>query len=137
MEVLRRAGVVLIVIVLVLALGMGGAVAGGKKKKKRKGQAWGAKITLAHPSATQFTGTVDSNLAACLSGRLVNVFYTDPTGSTAHLSIQRTDGKGRFEINLTQPAYPGTYQAQAAHERIRALKAPQTCKEATSNPIFV
>jgi hypothetical protein len=137
MEVLRRAGVVLIVIALVLALGLGGAVAGGKKKKKKKGHAWGAKITLAHPSATQFTGTVDSNLAACLRGRLVNVFYTDPTGNTAHLSIQRTDGKGRFEVNLTQAAYPGTYQAQAAHERIRALKAPQTCKAATSNPIFV
>jgi hypothetical protein len=133
MVVLRRAGVVLIVVVL--ALGLGGPLAGAKKKKK--GRAWGAKITLVHPSATQFTGTVDSKLAACLRGRLVNVFYTDPTGNTAHLSIQRTDGKGRFEVNLTQAAYPGTYQAQAAHERIRALKAPQTCKAATSNPIFV
>jgi hypothetical protein len=130
---MRRAGVVLIVVVF--ALGLGGALAGAKKK--RKGHTWGAKITLAHPSATRFTGNVDSNLAACLRGRLVNVFYTDPTGNTAHLSIQRTDGRGRFEINLTQPAYPGTYQAQAAHERIRALKAPQTCKAATSNPIFV
>ena len=27
--------------------------------------------------------------------------------------------------------------APGAHERIRALKAPQTCKEATSNPIFL
>jgi hypothetical protein len=132
MVVLRRAGVVLIVVVL--ALGLGGSLAGAKKKK---GRAWGAKITLAHPSTTQFTGRVDSKLAACLRGRLVNVFYTDPTGNTAHLSIQRTDGKGRFEVNLTQAAYPGTYQAQAAHERIRALKAPQTCKAAKSNPIFV
>jgi hypothetical protein len=136
MMVLRRAGVVLIVVVL--ALGLGGPFAGAKKKhKKRKGKVWGAKITLAHPSPTQFTGTVDSNLNACLAGRLVNVFYTDPTGNTAHLSIQRADGKGRFEVNLTQAAFPGTYQAQAAHERIRALKAPQTCKEATSNPIFI
>jgi hypothetical protein len=134
MVVLRRAGVVLVS--GVIALGLGGSLADAKKKKK-KGRAWGAKITLAHPSATQFTGTVDSKLAACLRGRLVNVFYTDPSGNTAHLSIQRTDGKGRFEVNLTQAAYPGTYQAQAAHERIRALKAPQTCKAATSNPIFV
>ena len=133
MVVLRRAGVVLIV--AVVALGLGGGFAGAKKKKK--GKAWGAKITLGHPSATQFTGTVDSKLAACLRGRLVNLFYTDPTGHTAHLSIQRTDGKGRFEVDLTQAAYPGTYQAQAAHERIRARKAPQTCKAATSNPIFV
>jgi hypothetical protein len=134
MAVLRRAGVVLIV--AVLALGLGGGFADAKKKKK-KGKAWGAKITLGHPSATRFTGTVDSKLGACLRGRLVNVFYTDPTGHTAHLSIQRTDGKGRFEVDLTQAAYPGTYQAQAAHERIRARKAPQTCKAATSNPIFV
>jgi hypothetical protein len=135
MVMLRRAGVVLIV--AVLALGLGGAVAGAKKKKKKKGQVWSAKITLGHPSATQFTGTVDSKLGACLRGRLVNVFYTDPTGNTAHLSIQRTDGKGRFEVNLTQSAYPGTYQAQAAHERTRALKRPQTCKADTSNPIFI
>jgi hypothetical protein len=134
MVVLRRAGVVLIV--AVLALGLGGGFADAKKKKK-KGKAWGAKITLEHPAAARFTGTVDSKLGACLRGRLVNVFYTDPTGHTAHLSIQRTDGKGRFQVDLTQVAYPGTYQAQAAHERIRARKAPQTCKAATSNPIFV
>jgi hypothetical protein len=132
-QVLRRAGVVLIVVVL--ALGLGVTFAGAKKKKK--GHVWGAKITLAHPSATQFTGRVDSKLSACLKGRLVNVFYTDPTGNTAHLSVQRADGKGRYVVNLTQPAYPGTYQAQAAHERIRAQKAPQTCKAAASNPIFL
>jgi hypothetical protein len=136
MAVLRRAAVVLVV--SVLALGLGGAVAGAKKKHKKKGHVWSSKITLAHPSTTQFTGTVDSNLAACRAGRLVNVFFTDTaSGSTALLSVQRADGKGRYEVNLTQPAYPGTYQAQAAQERIRALKAPQTCREATSNAIGV
>jgi hypothetical protein len=132
MEVLRRAGVVLVL--AVLAFGLGGAVAGAKKHKK-KGRAWGSKITLQHPSSTQFTGRVDSSFAACFAGRLVNVFYTDPTGNTALLSVQRADGKGRYEVDLTQAAYPGVYQAQAAHERIRAKKAPQTCKEAVS-PIF-
>jgi hypothetical protein len=134
MLVLRRAGVVLIVVVLVLALGLGlgGAFAGAKKKHKKKGHAWGAKITLRHPSPTRFTGTVDSNFAACFKGRLVNLFFTDPNGNTALLSVQRADGKGRYEINLTQAAYLGVYQAQAAHERIRALKRPQTCKEAVS-----
>jgi len=129
---LRRAGVVLII--AVLALGLGGGLAGAKKKqKKRKGQVWGAKITLAHPSPTQFTGTVDSKLAACHSGRLVNVFYTDTSsGQTALLSVQRANGKGRYEVNLTRAAFSGVYQAQAAHERIRARKAPQTCKEAVS-----
>jgi hypothetical protein len=130
MVVLRRAGVVLII--AVLALGLGGAMAGAKKHKKRKGHVWGSKLTLTHPSPSRFTGTVDSSLAACFKGRLVNVFYTDPTGNTALLSVQRADGKGRYEINLTQAAYPGVYQAQAAQERIRAQKAPQTCKAADS-----
>jgi hypothetical protein len=132
MEVLRRAGVVLVL--AVLALGLGGAVAGAKKHKK-KGHAWGSKITLQHPSSTQFTGRVDSSFSACSAGRLVNIFYTDPTGNSALLSVQRANGKGRYEVDLTQAAYPGVYQAQAAHERIRAMKAPQTCKEAVS-PIF-
>jgi hypothetical protein len=129
---LRRAGVVLIVLVLVL--GLGGALAGAKKKhKKRKGHVWGSKITLQHPSPTQFRGTVDSSFAACFKGRLVNVFYTDPTGNSALLSVQRADGKGRYEVNLTQAAFPGVYQAQAAKERIRARKAPQTCRAADSS----
>jgi len=134
MMVLRRAGVVLIV--AVIALGLGGGLAGAKKKhKKKKGHHWGSKITLVHPSPTRFTGTVGSNLAACFNGRLVNVFYTDSTGNSTLLSVQRADAKGRYEVDLTQPAYPGVYQAQAAKERIRAHKAPQTCK-AGDSPIF-
>ena len=133
MVVLRRAGVVLIV--AVLALGLGGSLAGAKKKHKKKGHVWGSRITLVHPSPTRFTGRVHSNLAACFKGRLVNVFYTDPEGNNALLSVQRADGKGRYEVDLTQPAYPGVYQAQAAKERIRARKAPQTCRAADS-PIF-
>jgi hypothetical protein len=131
MEALRRAGVVLIV--AVLALGIGGAVAGAKTKHKKKGHSWGSKITLSHPSSTQFTGRVDSKLSACFKGRLVNLFYTDPaSGQTALLSVQRADDKGRYEVDLIQAAFGGVYQAQAAHERIRAQKAPQTCKEAAS-----
>jgi hypothetical protein len=134
MKLVRQAGVVLIV--ALLALGVGGALAGAKKKhKKRKGHVWGSKVTLAHPSPTRFTGTVDSNLAACFKGRLVNVFYTDQTGNSALLSVQRADGKGRYEVNLTQAVYPGVYQAQAAQERTRARKAPQTCRVAES-PVF-
>ena len=82
----------------------------------------------------RFTGTVDSNLAASFRGRLVNVFYTDRTGNSALLSVQRADGKGRYEVNLTQAAYPGVYRAQAAQERLGARKA-QTCRAAES-PVF-
>jgi hypothetical protein len=132
--VLRRAGVALIV--AVLALGLGGAVAGAKKKHKKKGHVWGSKITLAHPSPTTFSGKVDSSLTACRKHRLVNVFYTDPgSGTTTLLSVQRTDGKGRYEVNLPQAAFQGAYQAQEVKQRIRAQKAPQTCKGAVSGVI--
>jgi hypothetical protein len=131
--VLRRVGVVLIVVVF--ALGLGGAIAGAKKHKKGKGHYWGSKVTLQHSSATQFTGKVDSGLGACFKGRLVNLFFTDSTGNTTLVSIQRTDGKGRYAINLTQAGYPGVYQAQAPYERVRARKAGQNCRAADS-PIF-
>jgi hypothetical protein len=130
MMVVRRAGVVLVV--AVLALGLGGTVAGAKKHK-RKGHVWGSKITLAHPAPTQFNGKVDSTLEACRKHRLVNVFYTDPdSATTSLLSVQRTDGKGRYEVNLPQNAFRGAYQAQEVKQRIRARKAPQTCKGAVS-----
>lgn len=125
-----RAGVALIV--AVLALGVGGAIAGAKKKH-RKGHVWGSKVTLAHPSPTEFNGKVNSSLAACRKHRLVNVFYTDPgSATTTLLSVQRTDGKGRYQIDLPQATFPGAYQAQLVKQRIRALKAPQTCKGAVS-----
>jgi hypothetical protein len=127
---LRRAGVALIAAVLVM--GLGGTVAGAKKKHK-KGHVWGSKVTLSHPSPTRFSGRADSSLAACRKHRLVNVFYTDPgSATTTLLSVQRTDGKGRYEVDLPQAAFPGAYQAQLVKQRIRALKAPQTCKGAES-----
>ncbi len=59
----------------------------------------------------------------------MNVFYTDPASATTTLlSVQRTDGKGRYVVDLPQTAFPGAYQAQVVKQRIRALKAPQTCK---------
>ena len=96
------------------------ALAGAKKHKKRTGHVWGSRITLAHPSPTRFTGTVDSNLAACVKGRLVNVFYTDQTGNSALLSVQRADGKGRYQVNLTQAAYPCVHQTR----RLRSGSGP-------------
>jgi hypothetical protein len=126
-----RAGVALIV--AVLALGLGATVAGAKKQHGKKGHAWGSKVMLAHPSPARLSGSVNSSLAACRKHRLVNVFYTDPgSATTTLLSVQRTDGKGRYEVNLPQAAFPGTYQAQAVKQRIRARKSPQTCKAAVS-----
>ena len=124
--------------VLVIALGVGGAAAGAKKKHKKKGTVWASQLTLGHPTATQFTGAVDSKLDACRSSRVVTLFYTDPnTGMTSPLSVQRSDGKAKYQVVLPKDAFAGTYQAQVAQRKIRAHKAPQTCKVAESPVITV
>ena len=132
----RRAGILFTV--LVVALGLGGAAAGAKKKHKKKGTAWDSQVTLGHPSINQFTGAVGSNLAACRSSRVVTLFYTDPnTGQTSPLSVQRTDGKARYQVVLVKDAFAGSYRVQVAERRIRAHQAPQTCKAAESPVITV
>jgi hypothetical protein len=136
MAVWRRAGIALVVVSL--GLGLCGAVAGAKKHRKPKGQKWPSQVTLTHPSTTQFAGKVTSKLAACRDSRLVTVYYTDPiTLQTQPLSVQRTDKDGHYQVDLTTSAYPGTYQLQLSQERIRALKAPQTCKGAQSSVVAV
>jgi hypothetical protein len=132
----RRAGILFVV--LVVALGLGGTTAGAKKKHKKKGKGWGSKVTLTKASSTQFKGVLRSKLGPCRRSRVVTLFYTDPnTGQRSPLSVQRTDGKGGYQVSLTTPAYPGTYQVEAAVRKIRAMKAPQTCQGATSAAITV
>ena len=132
MGVLRRAGILLVVFVLVA--GLAATVAGAKKKSRK----WASQVTLTHPSSTEFTGIVSSKLAACRKMREVVVYYTDPiTGQTQPLSVQRTDGKGHYQVTLASPAYPGTYKTQVIKQRIKAMHAPQTCKGAQSAPYTV
>lgn len=122
MLALRRVGAVLII--AVIALGLGGVIAGAKKRNT-----WSATVTLQHPSATKFRGKVKSRLAACSRGRLVTVVYTSPSGSSAVLSEQRTNRKGRYAVNLTQAAFPGIYRAKATKQRVQGR---QTCRAARS-----
>jgi hypothetical protein len=136
MGAMRRAGIVLLVVVL--ALGLGAAAADGKKKHKKKARKWGSSVTLTHPSDSQFTGVVGSKLDACRDSRLIGLYYTDPiTLQTQPLSVQRTDGRGHYEVDLPSPAYPGNYQVQLIEERIKAMHAPQICKGAQSNVVTV
>jgi hypothetical protein len=132
----RRAGILLTV--LVVALGLDGAAAGAKKKHKKKGKAWASKVTLLHPAGNWFSGAVSSKLGACERSRVVTLFYTDPNnGQTSPLFVQRTDGKGKYQMVLTKDAFPGTYHAEVSQRKIRAMKAPQTCKAAQTPAIFI
>jgi hypothetical protein len=129
--VIRRAGIVLLI--LVLALVLGSPLAGAKKKHK-KAKGWASTVTLTHLAAPQFAGVVGSKLDACRDSRVVTLYYTDPnTGQTQPLSVQRTDGHGRYQVDLTTPAYAGTYQAIVDERKIRAMKAPQICKGVSSS----
>ena len=128
----------MVLLSVVLALSLASTVAGAKKHKKRKGKVWASEITLVHAVPTEFTGRVTSNLGACGSQRLVTLFYTDPqTGQTQPISVQRTGGDGRYQVTLPAPAYAGTYLAQVSQQRIRARKAPQTCRFAQSASVRV
>src|SRR4051794_22300146 len=98
MGAMRRAGIVLLVVVL--AIGLGVAAADGKKKHK-KAKKWPSQVTLSHPTDTQFTGVVSSKLDACRDTRLIGLYYTDAvTGQTQPLSVQRTNGKGHYQVDL-------------------------------------
>jgi hypothetical protein len=110
MEALRRTTVALLVAVLALCI-CGGLATATKRHKKR---GYGTRVTLVHPSETQFSGTVSSRLKGCRNQRLVTVYYTDPyIGQTQSISVQRTDKFGKYHVDLTHPAYGGNYQARA------------------------
>jgi hypothetical protein len=131
MASLRRAGALLLMIVLVP--GLGGALAIAKKNHQKKGHAWRSKVTLTHQTSTEFAGVVSSGLGACAASRVITLTYTDPnTGMVSPLSVQRTDGAGRYQVTLTKDAFPGTYQVLVAERMIRARKAPQRCLDAES-----
>jgi hypothetical protein len=134
---IRRAGI--LILIVALAVTLGAASAGAKKKhKKKKGKRWDSTVTLSHPSATQFTGLVGSKLDACRGSRVITLYYTDPfTSQTQPLSVQRTDGNGAFQVNLTRPAFTGGYQVVVDEGTVAAMKATQTCKGTTSAPITV
>jgi hypothetical protein len=131
----RRAGILLVV--LAVALGLGGAAAGAKKKHQRK-RGWRTTVSLTHASSTQFSGQVGSKLGACVGKRVVTLYYTDPNTLQAQpLSVQRTGGKGKYEMDLTKPAFTGSYYATVDQRKVRAQGAKQTCKAAQSRGIAV
>jgi hypothetical protein len=148
MEVLRRAGVILVILLLVVGLALI-PVAGAKKKKKRKIVAtWGSTVTLTHPATTQFAGHVGSKLNACENDRLVTLYYTDPDGGgTKPLAVQRTGGNGNYQMDLVVAAFPGSYQVVLSEEQVvvkrhnkkkkKTTTTTNKCKGAQSSVVFV
>ena len=104
-------------------------------KKRHKKRGYATRVTLTHPSDTQFTGRVSSKLKACRNQRLVTVYYTDPfTGQIQPVSVQRTNKSGRYQVDLTHPAYGGNYQAKAPKVSKRRTRL---CRAGASNVLTV
>jgi hypothetical protein len=78
-------------------------------------------------------------LAFALSGTLAGakMKHKRKGGQTLPLSVQRTDGSGRYQVTLTKDAFPGTYRVVVALRKIRARKAPQRCLDTQSSTIAV
>ena len=122
---------------LVVALGLG-TVAAGAKKKHHRNRGSRTTVSLTQTSTTQFTGRVGSKLGACVGKRVVTLYYTDPNTLQAQpLSVQRTGGKGKFKMDLTKPAFTGSYYATVDQRKVRAHKAKQTCKASQSHALAV
>lgn len=122
---------------LVIALGMGtGAADAGKKHQRKRG--WRTTASLTQASSTRFTGKVTSKLGACVGKRVVTLYYTNPnTLQTQPLSVHRTGGKGKFQVDLTKPAFTGSYYAAVSRRKVRAQGAKQTCKAGQSHALAV
>lgn len=122
---------------LVIAVGMATGAADARKKHQSK-RGWRTTASLAQASSTRFTGQVSSKLGACAGNRVVTLYYTDPnTLQTQPLSVHRTGGKGKFQIDLTKPAFTGSYYAWVAQRKVRAQGAKQTCNEGQSRALPV
>ena len=122
---------------LVIALGMATGAADAKKKHQRK-RGWRTTASLTQASSTRFIGQVTSKLGACIGNRVVTLHYTDPnTLQTQPLSVQRTGGKGKFQIDLTKPAFTGSYHVAVGQRKVRAQGAKQTCKASQSHALAV
>jgi hypothetical protein len=94
---------------LALVLGLSWASVGAAKKHR----GFKTKVTLSHPSDSQFAGRVSSKLKGCRKQRLVNLYYTDPaTGQTQPLAVDRTNKSGRYQMDLSKAAFGGSYYAQ-------------------------
>lgn len=113
-----------------LALSLAGLPAAAKKRR-----GFGTHVKLSHPSDTQFAGRVSSKLKGCRKQRVVNLFYTDPaTGQRQPLGVDRTNKKGRYKLDLSAPAFGGTYQTQVPKV---SKRGSLLCRAGKSNAVTV
>ena len=123
-------------LVIALTFAVGGAAGAAKKQHKKRGNR--TTVSLTQASSTRFTGTVGSRLGACVGMRAVTLYYTDPnTLQTQPLSVQRTGGKGKYEVDLPRAAFTGSYHVTVDQRKVQAKGSKETCKAAQSRSIAV
>jgi hypothetical protein len=57
--------------------------------------------------------------------------------ASTQFSGKRTDKQGGYLVSLPKPAFAGTYHAEVTQQKIRALRARQTCRAARSATVAV
>ena len=137
MRSIRWVGVFMAAVVLCAALALAPADA---KKKKRGLPKVKTAVTLAQTSQFQLRGKVKSRLSQCRQQRLIAVYYTDPADGplgTQPVSVQRTNNKSKYVMNLPQPSYAGAYQTVVVAQIVRAEGKRQKCREARSKVVNV
>jgi hypothetical protein len=131
---IRRLFILIGVVALAAVLVVGGPAAAKKKKRKKHPNTWGTNATLQYTGGAFFTGSVTSKLKECQQGRLVTLWYFDPTGAPATpLGVEKTTDKGLASFNASPFAYPGTYQLTVAPDKHKINGRINTCR-ATESP---
>lgn len=114
-------------VVVVLA---GGAVAGGGAATA--GESYKSRVTIREPKPGNYRGRVISDKAACERRRLVTVFADPDDGPPVPLSEDRTDRRGRWEI---EPIIGEEYYATVKRARKGSGESRYTCRGDRSRSI--
>lgn len=106
-----------------LAVLAGGVVAGGSGAVA--GESYTSRVTIREPKPGNYRGRVISDKAACERRRLVTVFADPDDGPPVPLSEDRTDRRGRWEI---EPIIGEEYYATVKRARKGSGESRYTCR---------
>ena len=118
----------------ILALGPGTASAGTTQSYPTVFTQF--KYKLKDGKAT-FKGQIDSSKGGCVPDRKVRL-YRQKSGNTDKLGGDRTDNKGKFEIDLGGgPPNNGKYYAEVKQAKIGSSSSKKTCLSRTSGSVKI